>query len=152
MVDGKCWHWRCGRRGGRRWPWVDQATLARPRRCGAKTRLEWQSEMGEEASARAAKAKGGLASSFSHDHKGIRRFEAARGGQEGQVAWGGAAAGAVETDGGAVGFVATRVARARRKWLMGRLSGWAWVGTVELGSAQDRTKISLFSIFPLVQA
>jgi hypothetical protein len=108
--------------------------------------------MGEEASARAAKAKGGLASSFDHDHKGIRRFEAARGGREGHVAWGGAAAGAVKTDGGAVSFVATRGARARRKWPMGRLSGWAWVGTVEPGSAQDRTKISLFSIFPLVQA
>jgi hypothetical protein len=33
--------------------------------------------MGAETSARAAKAKGGLASSFHHDHKGIRQFEAA---------------------------------------------------------------------------
>jgi hypothetical protein len=46
-----------------------------------------------------AKVKGGLASSFGHDHKGIRRFEAAHmeavaawatcGGREGQVARGG---------------------------------------------------------------
>jgi hypothetical protein len=53
-------------------PWVDQATLAHPRRCGAKARLERQSEMGAEASARAVKAKGELASSFGHGHKGIR--------------------------------------------------------------------------------
>jgi hypothetical protein len=55
--------------------------------------------MGAEASARATKVKGGLASSFGHDHKGIRWFKAAhveavaaraaRGGREGQVAWGG---------------------------------------------------------------
>jgi hypothetical protein len=32
--------------------------------------------MGAEVSAIAVKAKGGLASSFGHDHKGIRRFEA----------------------------------------------------------------------------
>jgi hypothetical protein len=32
--------------------------------------------MGAEASARAVKAKAGLASSIGHDHKGIRRFEA----------------------------------------------------------------------------
>jgi hypothetical protein len=62
------------------------------------------------------------------------------------------AAGAVGADGGAVGFAATRGARARLKWPMGRLSVWAWVGTVEPGSAQDRTKISLFLVFPLVQA
>jgi hypothetical protein len=68
------------------------------------------------------------------------------------VARGGAAAGAVGTDDGAVGFAATRGTHARRKWPMGQLSGWAWVGTVEPGSAQDRTKISPFSIFPLVQA
>jgi hypothetical protein len=54
-----------------------QVTLARPRRCGAKAWLERQSKMGARASARVAKAKGGLASSFGHDHKGIRRFEVA---------------------------------------------------------------------------
>jgi hypothetical protein len=68
------------------------------------------------------------------------------------VARGGAATGAVETDGGAVGFAATRGTHARRKWPMGRLSGWAWVGTIDAGLAQDGTKIAPFSIFPLVQA
>jgi hypothetical protein len=75
----------------------------------------------------------------------------ARGGWEEQLAWGGAAAGAVGADGGTVGFVVTRGAHARKKLLMGRLSGWAWVGTIEPGSAQDRTKIS-FLIFSLVHA
>jgi hypothetical protein len=69
----------------------------------------------------------------------------AHGGREGQVARGGAAAGAVD-------FAATCGACARRKWPMDQLSGCAWVSTVEPGSAQDRIKISLFSIFPLVQA
>jgi hypothetical protein len=64
----------------------------------------------------------------------------------------GGAAGAIRIDGGTIGFAATRGAHARRKWPMGRLSGWAWVSTVEPGSAQDRTKISPFSIFPVVQA
>jgi hypothetical protein len=64
-------------KAARRRPWVDQVTLARPRRCGAKAWLERQSKMGARASARVAKAKGGLASSFGHDHKGIRRFEVA---------------------------------------------------------------------------
>jgi hypothetical protein len=49
-VDGECWHRR----------WI--------RRYSAKTQLERQSEMGAEASARATKAKGGLASSFGHNH------------------------------------------------------------------------------------
>jgi hypothetical protein len=66
------------------------------------------------------------------------------------VALGGAAAGAVGTDGGMVGFAATRGTWAMRKWTKGQLSGWAWVGTVEPGP-EDRTKISPFSIFPLVQ-
>jgi hypothetical protein len=44
---------------------------------------------------------------------------------------GAAAADAIGTDGGAVG---TTPSRARRgKWPMGRLSGWVWAGTVELG-------------------
>jgi hypothetical protein len=65
------------KKAARRRPWVHEAILARPQCYGEKARLEWQSEMGAEASARAAKVKGGLASSFGHDHKGIRRFKAA---------------------------------------------------------------------------
>jgi hypothetical protein len=57
------------------------------------------------------------------------------------VARAGAAAGMVGADGGAVGFAVTRGAHSRKKWPTGRLSGWTWVGTVESGSAQDRTKI-----------
>jgi hypothetical protein len=68
------------------------------------------------------------------------------------VARGGVAAGAVGADGGAVGFVVIQGTHTRKQWLMDRLSGWAWVGTVEPGSVQDRTKISLFLIFPLAHA
>jgi hypothetical protein len=57
---------------------------------------------------------------------------------------GGRAAGAVGADGGAVGFPATRGARARKKWPMGRLSVWAWVGTVEPGSAKTELKYLFF--------
>jgi hypothetical protein len=69
--------WPNTEKAARRRPWVDQATLALPRRYGVKSRLERQRKMGVEASARAAKAKRGLAFSFGHDHKGIQRFEAA---------------------------------------------------------------------------
>jgi hypothetical protein len=58
-----------------------------------------------------------------------------RGGREEQVA-----------RGSAVGFVVTRGTRVKKKWLMGRLSGVGLGGTVEPGSAQDRTKISFFNI------
>jgi hypothetical protein len=81
--DGVRWHpvsleWRPNsKKVALRRPWVDHVILARMRRCGTKARLERQSEMGVESSVRAAKVKGGLASSFGHDHKGIRWFEAA---------------------------------------------------------------------------
>jgi hypothetical protein len=55
----------------------------------------------------------------------------AHGGREGQVARGAAAAGAVGTDGGAVGTTPRRTRRG--KWPMGRLSEWVWAGTIELG-------------------
>jgi hypothetical protein len=48
----------------------------------------------------------------------------ARGGREGQMARGAAAAGAVGT---------THRRTRRGKWPMGQLSEWVWAGTVELG-------------------
>jgi hypothetical protein len=92
-------------------------------------------------------AKWGLASPF--DVKAMDKGDrgGARGGREEQVARGGVAAGAVGADGGMIGIAAIRGMCARKKWPMGRLSGWAWVGTVESGSAQDQTKISFFNIF-----
>jgi hypothetical protein len=83
------------------------------------------------------RAKWGLVSPFNvkatnkgdkGDGRGGGVAWATRGGREEHVA-----------RGSAVGFAATQGVHARKKWPMGQLSGWAWVSTVEPGSAQDRT-------------